>query len=147
MGVREGKIEKYLVDEIEKIGGTAYKFTSPGRVGVPDRIVCYKGLVVFVEVKSPSREAELSSPQRRELIRLHENKHLNACCHNKIDVDLLLKIITNEHLIAAGNFLHKRFFSTLQDVWIFKKIDDSVSEPIVSITQHLCGRNNRKLDQ
>lgn len=34
----EKEIEKYLREEIKKLGGIAYKFVSPGQVGVPDRI-------------------------------------------------------------------------------------------------------------
>jgi hypothetical protein len=36
--VREKVIENYLCEEAKKIGGLCYKFTSPGRRGVPDRI-------------------------------------------------------------------------------------------------------------
>jgi len=98
MGVREGKVEKYLVDQIEKIGGTAYKFVSPGRVGVPDRIVCYKGLVVFVEVKSP--DGSLSAPQQRELTRLSNRNHLTACCLTIASVNLLVNSLRQVHLLS-----------------------------------------------
>lgn len=48
--MREREIEKYLVDEVEKIGGQCWKWS--GRLGVPDRIVFVGGgKVVFVEVK------------------------------------------------------------------------------------------------
>jgi len=36
---REATIEKHLVAEVKKAGGTAYKFLSPGRRAVPDRLV------------------------------------------------------------------------------------------------------------
>lgn len=32
--MREKEIEKYLREEIKKLGGIAYKFTSPGNSGV-----------------------------------------------------------------------------------------------------------------
>lgn len=51
--MRERDIEKVLVDEVRKAGGRAYKFTSPGNDGVPDRIVLLPdGLAVFVELKT-----------------------------------------------------------------------------------------------
>lgn len=51
--MRERDIEKTLVDEVRKAGGRAYKFTSPGNDGVPDRIVLLPtGLVIFVELKT-----------------------------------------------------------------------------------------------
>ena len=34
----EKNIENYLKNKIKKLGGVAYKFVSPGMVGVPDRI-------------------------------------------------------------------------------------------------------------
>ena len=39
--MREKDIEKVLVAEVKKLGGRAYKWTSPGNDGVPDRIVIF----------------------------------------------------------------------------------------------------------
>lgn len=51
--MRERDIEKVLVDEVRKAGGRAYKFTSPGNDGVPDRIVLIPdGQIIFVELKT-----------------------------------------------------------------------------------------------
>ncbi|HZK56684.1 MAG TPA: VRR-NUC domain-containing protein [Clostridia bacterium] len=49
----EKDIEKKLKEEIKRIGGRAFKFTSPGINGVPDRMVLYKGKCYFVELKKP----------------------------------------------------------------------------------------------
>ena len=38
------------------MGGKAFKFSSPGNNGVPDRIVLYKGKSYFVELKKPGKE-------------------------------------------------------------------------------------------
>lgn len=52
--MREKEIEKYLREEIKKLGGIAYKFTSPGNSGVPDRLVLLPcGVMAFVELKAP----------------------------------------------------------------------------------------------
>nr|DAJ14055.1 MAG TPA: Nuclease [Siphoviridae sp. ctV7v5] len=49
----EKEVEKFLVREVKKIGGTSFKFISPGNAGVPDRIVILpSGKVVFVELKT-----------------------------------------------------------------------------------------------
>ena len=64
MGVRENKVEKYLDQEVTKLGGITRKWVSPGVDCVPDRIVIYKSKVIFVEVKTvdgsyePSQERE-----------------------------------------------------------------------------------------
>ncbi|WMT12556.1 VRR-NUC domain-containing protein [Serratia fonticola] len=52
--IRESTIENNLVKKVKAAGGTAYKFTSPGRKAVPDRLVLLPGgRVVFVECKAP----------------------------------------------------------------------------------------------
>ena len=49
----ERDIERHLVRRTIEHGGVAYKFVSPGRVGVADRIVLLPGGVVwFVELKT-----------------------------------------------------------------------------------------------
>ncbi|TFA77367.1 nuclease [Escherichia coli] len=53
---RESLIEKHLVAEVKKSGGVAFKFVSPGRRSVPDRIVLLPGgRLVFVECKAPGK--------------------------------------------------------------------------------------------
>lgn len=42
--MRESKIEKYLVERAEAKGGIAYKFKSPGRRNVPDRMILTDGM-------------------------------------------------------------------------------------------------------
>lgn len=68
----EKDIEKLFRDEIKKAGGKAYKFTSPGNDGVPDRIVMLPdGRIVFVELKTDtgklSRLQELQCKKIAEL--------------------------------------------------------------------------------
>ena len=53
MPLLERDIERYLVRRAIEHGGKAYKFVSPGHVGVADRIVLLpKGKVWFVELKT-----------------------------------------------------------------------------------------------
>ena len=55
--MRERKIEQRLVELVKLAGGTAYKFTSPGRAGVPDRLVLLPaGKLFFVELKAPGKK-------------------------------------------------------------------------------------------
>ena len=51
--VRETVIEAYLKNKVELAGGLCFKWTSPGTIGVPDRIVVLNGNIVFVELKRP----------------------------------------------------------------------------------------------
>lgn len=55
--MKEAGIEKRLKNEIEKIGGKALKFVSPGVSGVPDRILLLPhGKMIFVELKAPGKK-------------------------------------------------------------------------------------------
>lgn len=68
-GMLERDIEKVLVDTVRTAGGRAYKFTSPGNDGVPDRIVCLPGgKIYFVELKTNTgRLTQLQSMQIKRL--------------------------------------------------------------------------------
>ena len=61
----EKTVEAALVKRVKELGGIAYKWTSPGRTGVPDRIVMIPGgKIIFVELKSPT--GKLTTRQERE---------------------------------------------------------------------------------
>ena len=69
--MREKDIEKILVNEVKKLGGRAYKWTSPGNDGVPDRIVIFPGNTpVFVELKADN--GKLSALQKVQIKRLQD---------------------------------------------------------------------------
>lgn len=69
--MREKDIEKILVAEVKKLGGRAYKWTSPGNDGVPDRIVIFPGRApVFVELKTDT--GKLSQLQKVQIDRLQQ---------------------------------------------------------------------------
>ena len=51
--MKEKIVENHFVWAVERIGGKTYKFTSPGRKGVSDRIACLPdGSTWFVELKT-----------------------------------------------------------------------------------------------
>lgn len=67
---RESIIEKHLVAEVKKAGGRAYKFLSPGRRSVPDRIVLLPGgRLVFVECKAPGEQPRADQLREHERLR------------------------------------------------------------------------------
>lgn len=83
--VKENRIENRLRDAVENLGGLYYKFVSPQNKGVPDRIVIFGGLTVFVELKRPG---EAPRPQQRFVIRkMRRNGALVAVinCDGQID--------------------------------------------------------------
>jgi hypothetical protein len=70
--VRERDIEEYLRKQAKAAGGIAYKWTSPGNAGVPDRIVVLpSGHVHFIELKAPDKKpTPLQLVQHRKLLAL-----------------------------------------------------------------------------
>lgn len=67
--MREKDIERILVTEVKKLGGRAYKWTSPGNDGVPDRIVILPGWPpIFVELKTD--RGKLTALQKVQIDRL-----------------------------------------------------------------------------
>lgn len=85
----EAAIEKYLKERVEAVGGVAYKFVSPARRNVPDRICVFpSGLLVFVECKAPGEEAR--EAQMREIQRLEALKQKVVVVSTKADVNELL---------------------------------------------------------
>ncbi|MBO1563538.1 PDDEXK family nuclease [Yersinia pseudotuberculosis] len=68
--IREDSIEDHLVKEVKKAGGIAYKFISPGRRSVPDRLVLLPGgKVIFVECKAPGEKPTAAQIREHEKIR------------------------------------------------------------------------------
>ena len=67
----EKEIEDYLRRKVKDAGGIAYKFSSPARRGVPDRMVILpNGCVCFVEVKR--KGGMLTMLQRTEIEQLRD---------------------------------------------------------------------------
>ena len=67
----EKDIEEYLRLGVKKLGGVAFKFTSPGNSGVPDRlIVMPENRIYFVELKRPG--GKTSPLQNRQISRLKD---------------------------------------------------------------------------
>ncbi|MBJ9686827.1 VRR-NUC domain-containing protein [Burkholderia vietnamiensis] len=76
----EKTVETYLVDRVRAAGGDAYKFSSPARVSVPDRIVIFPpARVYFVELKRPG-----GKPTRGQ-VREHERLRALGCDVRVID--------------------------------------------------------------
>ena len=87
--VSEKAIEAYLVRKVRDLGGVCLKYSNPGVVGYPDRVVLLPaGFTVWVELKSkgckPNRVQQLRIAQLREM------GHNVAVIDGKDQVDVLL---------------------------------------------------------
>lgn len=68
--MRENQIEAKLKQMVEKQGGIAPKFVSPGLSGMPDRLVLLPGgLIAFVEVKAPGKVPRPLQEARHRMLR------------------------------------------------------------------------------
>lgn len=72
----EKEVEKYFVKELRQRNCLVWKFTSPGTLGVPDRVVIFPtGDVAFVELKAPGEQLrDIQAFRRKQLT------HRNAIC-------------------------------------------------------------------
>ena len=78
--MRESQLEQKLVSHITKLGGIAYKFSSPNRRAVPDRLcVMPNGRVFFVELKA---QGKAPTPLQR-----HEHELLRSLGHTVLVID------------------------------------------------------------
>lgn len=88
--MKEKDIEDYLVKQVrEKLDGIAYKFTSPGRRSVPDRMCVVYGEVFFVECKAPGKVA--TPAQLREHAKLKALGQWVYVTSSKYVVDKIIK--------------------------------------------------------
>lgn len=100
--MKEKQIEKYLVDQVRtKLKGIAYKFTSPERRSVPDRICVVPGYCFFVECKATDKY--LTDTQARERDRLEELDQWVYDVNSKFKIDKIIKFwenrLTKERLL------------------------------------------------
>lgn len=102
----EKDIEKYFRNAVEETGGLCWKFTSPGRRGVPDRIcILPNGRVFFAELKRPDAKAR---PDEKLQKAMHEELAARGLktyvLKTRQDVDLLRRFIDAGILPEAKHF-------------------------------------------
>jgi hypothetical protein len=91
---KEVKVEDYFKLAVERRGGEADKFVTPGRVGAQDRIVFWpadlwpdaKGQVHFVELKRPNGGRIRPAQKRLQERRLRQG-FVSIICKTFSDVD------------------------------------------------------------
>lgn len=84
--MRESTLERRLVREVERIGGRAPKWVSPGNRGVPDRLVILPGgRTVYVEMKAPGKPLEPLQAKWAKTLRSLGHKVYKIDSHDDID--------------------------------------------------------------
>jgi len=91
--MKEKIVENYFVWAVERAGGKTYKFTSPGRKGVADRIACLPdGSTWFVELKT--KGGRLSALQKMFMSDMTLLNQRYACLWTIEQVDEWIKSAT-----------------------------------------------------
>ena len=93
--VLEKQIEARVCDYAKTKGMMVYKFTSPARAAVPDRLFIYKGRVFFIEFKRKGQKP--TAAQEREHHRLRQQA-INVFVVDSVDagkecIDLMYGLI------------------------------------------------------
>lgn len=69
----EKDIEKKVCDYAKEKGLLVYKFTSPARAAVPDRLfITPGGVVFFIEFKAPGKKPTPAQSREHERLRGHD---------------------------------------------------------------------------
>jgi hypothetical protein len=93
--MKEKIVENHFVWAVERIGGKTYKFTSPGRKGVADRIACLPdGSTWFVELKTKGGRLSVLQKMFMSDMALLNQKY--ACLWTIEQVDEWLKRTTTK---------------------------------------------------
>jgi hypothetical protein len=87
----ERDVEKKVCEYARNKGWLTYKFTSPARAAVPDRLfITVKGVVMFFEFKAPGKIP--TPPQHREHERLRNH---NVAVYVVDDVQKGIEIVNS----------------------------------------------------
>lgn len=88
---KESTIEKAFVAACRRYGGDAVKLTSPGRNGMPDRLIFWPGgLTTYAELKRPGEQ--LRDDQETEIDKLLKAGHLAMVVRTELDMALFIKL-------------------------------------------------------
>ena len=91
----ESQLERKFYDKVKRLGGLPLKFVSPGRAGVPDRIVLMpEGKIYFVEMKS--EVGQTSAIQKYIFSKFTKLGFKVNIIHNEKTLEKFLSEITNE---------------------------------------------------
>ena len=88
--VSEKAIERYLVDEVKKLGGVCLKYSNQNMAGYPDRLILLPGAItIWVELKSKGKHT--TALQKVRIRTLQNLGYSVFVCDSKESVDNVIK--------------------------------------------------------
>lgn len=94
-GQLTSQIKNYLASKgayCEKIFGGGFQAS-----GIPDILVCYRGLFIAIEVKSPTQKGRASDIQKLKIKRIRESGGIAFITDNMEDVEYIFNSIDNDN--------------------------------------------------
>lgn len=85
MGKPENAVESYLRTQSERLGYLCWKFVSPAKNGVPDRLLIGHGQTFFVETKAPGKTTRSQQKATHKVMIEHGAEVYVADTRKKID--------------------------------------------------------------
>jgi len=95
----ESKLQAQIIKYLNNVG-YVIKVIVGNKKGIPDIIMCYKGLFVAIEVKTTSKPTAL---QTYNMLHITKNKRYSIIAYSLEDVKSLLQRIDNNETIAPSN--------------------------------------------
>lgn len=110
---KEAQVERTGVGLVKGLGGVAYKFTSPARASVPDRLLVLPGRAAFfIEYKRwGEKPTDAQAREGRRLIRMGQYVYY-------IDCQPISDFVISE--IAAGRWPDMKTYSTPKAAFVFE---------------------------
>lgn len=76
--MKESPIEKAAAEWAKQNGWVSYKFASPNKRSVPDRVFIKNGVHVFIEFKKPGEKPSTSQLREQGIMKRHGAVVFNA---------------------------------------------------------------------
>lgn len=127
MGKPENKVENYIQGLADKHGFLYYKFTSPSRAGVMDRILIGHGQTIFVEVKAPGENPRELQIKTMENIIAHDG--IAVVIDSESAADKLISLILRYELSDDGKISKKHRFDLKKHTGPMFKLRTSEPKP------------------
>lgn len=114
----EKEVEQEFKELIRSLGGISYKWVSPGRRGIPDRLVFIRGKVYAVELKKIDGK---TSPLQRLIHRELARHEIQVCVvYGKAGVKKLGGYLYVCKQQAATNQRDQRFEGKTKTIKVFR---------------------------
>jgi len=89
--VTEKTFQKTVIAKFKKVGCFVAKMEAVGQCGFPDLLVIYRGVSLYLELKSPKGTGKLSPLQLRMHDELRQAGAWVEVAHDMETIDMLLK--------------------------------------------------------